>query len=285
MGEKMHEYLSDIVEKKQKLPIIRYDLFDALPFITHGFTTRLGGVSEGIFSTMNLSFTRGDDREKVLRNYGIIAEEIGYSVNDFVASDQTHTTNIRIVTKEDRGKGIIREKDYKDIDGLMTNERGIVLFTYYADCVPLFFADRVKKVIALSHSGWRGTVNRMAEVTINKMCREFGSNKEDIICAVGPSICRDCYEVSGDVRLEFERKFCSEDMKKIFTAKENDKYLLDLWKANEIILIEAGISKENIENRRICTCCNKDILFSHRGSGGKRGNLAAFMVINDETTD
>lgn len=285
MGEKMHEYLSDIVEKKQKLPIIRYDLFDALPFITHGFTTRLGGVSEGIFSTMNLSFTRGDDREKVLKNYGIIAEEIGYSVNDFVASDQTHTTNIRIVTKEDRGKGIIREKDYKDIDGLMTNERGIVLFTYYADCVPLFFADRIKKVIALSHSGWRGTVNRMAEVTINKMCREFGSNKEDIICAIGPSICRDCYEVSGDVRLEFERKFCSEDMKKIFTAKENDKYLLDLWKANEIILIEAGISKENIENRRICTCCNKDILFSHRGSGGKRGNLAAFMVINDETTD
>lgn len=281
----MHEYLSSMIDGQEKLPLIRYDLFDELPFLTHGFTTRLGGVSEGIFSTMNLSFTRGDDREKVLRNYEILAGEIGYSVEDFVASDQTHTTNIRIVTKADRGKGIVRKRDYKDIDGLMTNEKDIVLFTYYADCVPLFFADRVKKVIALSHSGWRGTVNRMAEVTINKMCREFGSNKEDIICAIGPSICRDCYEVSEDVRLEFERKFCAEDMKKIFTAKENDKYLLDLWKANEIILIEAGISADNIENRQICTCCNKDILFSHRGLAGKRGNLAAFMAINDETTD
>ena len=281
----MHEYLSSMIDGQEKLPLIRYDLFDELPFLTHGFTTRLGGVSEGIFSTMNLSFTRGDDREKVLRNYEILAGEIGYSVEDFVASDQTHTTNIKIVTKADRGKGIVRKKDYKDIDGLMTNEKDIVLFTYYADCVPLFFADRVKKVIALSHSGWRGTVNRMAEVTINKMCREFGSNKEDIICAIGPSICRDCYEVSEDVRLEFERKFCAEDMKKIFTAKENDKYLLDLWKANEIILIEAGISADNIENRQICTCCNKDILFSHRGLAGKRGNLAAFMAINDETTD
>lgn len=281
----MHEYLSSMIDRQEKLPLIRYDLFDKLPFLTHGFTTRLGGVSEGIFSTMNLSFTRGDDREKVLKNYEILAGEIGYLVEDFVASDQTHTTNIRVVTKADRGKGIVRKKDYKDIDGLMTNEKDIVLFTYYADCVPLFFADKEKKVIALSHSGWRGTVNRMAEVTINKMCREFGSNKEDIICAVGPSICRNCYEVSEDVRLEFERKFCAEDMKKIFTAKENDKYLLDLWKANEIILIEAGISADNIENRQICTCCNKDILFSHRGLAGKRGNLAAFMAINDEAKD
>lgn len=281
----MHEYLSSMIDRQEKLPLIRYDLFDKLPFLTHGFTTRLGGVSEGIFSTLNLSFTRGDDREKVLKNYEILAGEIGYLVEDFVASDQTHTTNIRVVTKADRGKGIVRKKDYKDIDGLMTNEKDIVLFTYYADCVPLFFADKEKKVIALSHSGWRGTVNRMAEVTINKMCREFGSNKEDIICAVGPSICRNCYEVSEDVRLEFERKFCAEDMKKIFTAKENDKYLLDLWKANEIILIEAGISADNIENRQICTCCNKDILFSHRGLAGKRGNLAAFMAINDEAKD
>lgn len=275
----MHKYLSRIIENR--LPIIRYESFDKLPFITHGFTTRLGGVSKGIYTSMNLSFTRGDDSEKVLENYKIIAEEIGFPVESFVSSDQTHTTNIRIVTKEDCGKGIIREKDYQNIDGLMTNEKGIVLFTYYADCVPLFFADRTKKVIALSHSGWRGTVNHMAKVTVDKMCEVFGSKKEDIICAVGPSICRDCYEVSVDVKNEFENMFGTADMKKIFIEKENDKYLLDLWKANEIILTEAGISRNNIENRRICTCCNKDILFSHRGSDGKRGNLAAFMAMKE----
>lgn len=279
MGIKMHEYLNKIVDNK--LPLIRYDLLDELPFVTHGFTTRLGGVSEGIFSSMNLSFTRGDDEEKVLKNYGIIAEEIGYTVEDFVASDQTHTTNIRIVTREDRGKGIIRKKDYTDIDGLMTNEKGVVLFTYYADCVPLFFADRTKQVIALSHSGWRGTANRMGAVTVEKMCEVFGSKKEDIVCAIGPSICRDCYEVSADVKSEFEGTFNEEDIKQIFTRKADGKYLLDLWKANEIILTEAGILAANIENRRICTCCNKDILFSHRGLNGKRGNLAAFMAIKE----
>lgn len=275
----MHEYLEKI--RQDKVPLIRYDLFSDVPFLVHGFTTRLGGVSEGIYTSMNLSFTRGDRAEDVLANYEILAQEIGIEKSKFVASDQTHTTNIRIVTKDDLGKGIIREKDYTDVDGLMTNEKGVVLFTYYADCVPLFFADKKKKVIALSHSGWRGTKNKMAKVTVEKMCEVYGCERSDIICAIGPSICRSCYEVSQDVKTEFEETFLPEAIADIFMAKANGKFLLDLWKANELILKEAGILEEHIENRRICTCCNKDILFSHRGMEGKRGNLAAFMAIKE----
>ena len=275
----MDNYLNKIL--KDKLPLIKFDLFDKIEYLNHGFTTRLGGVSKGDCSTMNLSFTRGDDENDVLENYRILSKEIGYDVERFVASHQTHTTNILRVTKDDCGKGIVKERDYTDIDGLITDEPGVVLFTYYADCVPLFFADKTKKIVAVSHSGWKGTVNRMGKVTVDRMCNEFGSKKEDIICAIGPSICKDCYEVSKDLYDEFTMKFDKAVVDTFFYDKGNDKYLLDLWKVNEYILLEAGILKENIENRRICTCCNKEVLFSHRGLNGKRGNLAGFIVINE----
>ncbi|MBQ5446187.1 MAG: peptidoglycan editing factor PgeF [Lachnospiraceae bacterium] len=271
----MNKYLEERIN--DKLPLIKYSQFDKVPFIEHGFTTRLGGVSSGIYKSLNLSFTRGDDSENVIKNYEIIAENIGCQISDFVASDQTHTTNIRIVTSEDKGKGITREKDYHDIDGLITNESGIVLFTYFADCVPLFFADEQKKVVAVSHSGWKGTAHRMGKVTVDTMCEEFGCSRENIICAIGPSICKSCYEVSEDLIEEFSKTYSENQIKSIFEEKENGKYLLDLWKANEIVLKDAGIKPEHIENREICTCCNKDVLFSHRGLNGKRGNLAAFI--------
>jgi len=279
----LNKYLDNLKQKfnedNSDLPLIRFESFEKIPFIEHGFTTRLGGVSKGIYSTLNLSFARGDEKEDVLENYRIVGRKIGYDIDDFVASHQTHTTNIRIVSKEDKGKGIIKERDYEDVDGLMTNEPGIVLFTYYADCVPLYFVDTVKKVIALSHSGWKGTVNKMGKVTVDKMVSEYGCDRKDIICAIGPSICRKCYEVSEDVAIEFKKNFSKEDVEQFLDDKHNGKYQLDLWKVNELILKEAGISESHIENRRICTCCNKDVLFSHRGLNGQRGNLAAFMVI------
>ena len=276
----MNKYLETI--KNDDLPIIQYELLSKLPFIKHGFTTRLGGVSEGIFSSLNLSFSRGDEKEAVITNYKRIGEKIGYDIDNFVASSQTHTTNIRIVSEEDKGKGIIKSQDYHDIDGLMTDKKDIVLFTYYADCVPLYFVDSVKKVIALSHSGRKGTVNRMGAKTIEKMVDVYGSKKDDIICVIGPSICKSCYEVGKDVAEEFRNEFTEDEFADFMEDKGNGKYQLDLWRANEIILLNAGIKKENIENRRICTCCNKDILFSHRGLNGKRGNLAAFMVIKSD---
>lgn len=265
---------------KNGVVFLSYPAFEKLPAFYHGFSTRIGGVSEGIFSSMNLSFTRGDNPDHVMENYRRMADAMGFSLDEAVCSDQTHTTNIRVVTKEDAGKGIIREKDYHDIDGLVTNVPGLTLVTSYADCVPLFFIDPVKKAVGLSHSGWRGTEGRIGEKTIRVMEETFGSRPKDIYAAIGPSICQKCYEVSEDVALRFMEEFREyRDDVSLLYKKEDGKYQLNLWRANEIVLTEAGILSEHLSFPEICTCCNPKLLFSHRASKGKRGNLCAFLGI------
>ena len=267
--------------------VLKYPLIEETGLVEHCFTTRIGGVSEGIFSSMNVSFTRGDDREAVWTNYRRLAEVMGADYDKFVFTDQTHTTNVRKVTAEDAGKGIVRDRDYHDIDGLITNEPGIVLSTFYADCVPLYFVDSVHKAIGLSHSGWRGTVGRMGKATIEAMRREYGSRPEDIICAVGPSICQDCYEISADVAEQFAREFTGHEEEILRESPKNGtikaaadkKYHLNLWRANEIVLLEAGARPEHIAVTDVCTCCNSEVLFSHRASHGQRGSLGGYLCI------
>ena len=163
--------------------------------VHHGFSTRLGGVSQGKFATMNLTFTKGDNPEHVMENYRRMARVLKVDEKRMVLSWQTHTTNVRVVTEEDAGKGIIRERDYKDVDGLITNVPGITLVTFFADCVPLYIVDPVHGAIGLSHSGWRGTVRRMGKKTLEAMNLEYGTRPEDVIAAIGPSICQDCFEI------------------------------------------------------------------------------------------
>lgn len=258
--------------------LLTYQTLEETGLVTHCFTTREGGVSTDIYESMNLSFTRGDDEDCVMENYRRLAKALGIEMNQFVCSDQTHTTNVRKVTREDAGKGITRPRDYTDVDGLITNEPGLMLSTFYADCVPLYFVDPVHRAIGLSHSGWRGTVNRMGMVTIQAMQREYGTNPADIICAIGPSICQECYEVSTDVAEEFASTFAGHE-NEILADKKNGKYQLDLWQANKQVMLDAGISKEHITMPNVCTCCNSHILFSHRASHGKRGNLGAFLML------
>ena len=247
--------------------------------VRHGFSTRLGGVSEGYYASMNLSFDRGDRKEAVAENFRRIGEALGVRCEDMVLSRQTHTTNVRIVTDADRGKGITRERDYTDVDGLVTNVPGICLVTSYADCVPLFFVDPVKKVIGLSHSGWRGTVGKIGRKTVELMHERFGSDPADILAAVGPSVCMDCYEVSSDVIEKFKEAFPENCWEQLFYEKPDGKYQLDLWKANELIFLESGILPEHIAVTNVCTHCNSDIFYSHRAAGDKRGNLCAFLAL------
>ena len=254
-------------------------MFRETGIVKHGFSTRIGGVSKGCFSSLNLSFTRGDEEEAVRENFRRIGSAMGIRCEDMVFTHQTHTTNVRVVTEADKGCGIVKPRTYSDVDGLVTDIPGICLVTFYADCVPLYFVDPVKKVIGLSHSGWRGTVGKIGKVTVETMCREFKSRPEDILAAVGPSICQDCYEVSEDVILEFQKTFSRELWKDIFYRKENGKYQLNLWEANRQILLGAGILPEHISMPNLCTCCNPEFLYSHRASQGKRGNLGAFLGI------
>lgn len=247
--------------------------------VTHAFSTRMGGVSKGVYSTMNLSYTRGDDPEAVKENYRRMAKALEVDMERMVLTWQTHTTNVRLVKPEDEGKGVTKDRDYRDVDGLITNRPGVTLVTFFADCVPLYFLDTKKKAIGLSHSGWRGTVNRMGTATLEAMAREFGTNPADVIACIGPSICQDCYEVGPEVIEKFADSFDKSYHDRLFYGKPNGKFQLNLWEANRIVLMEAGVPENQISVTDICTHCNPDLLFSHRTAAEKRGNLCAFLCL------
>lgn len=269
---KNQEHIFDEKEV-DNVPFLSYPMLEKTGIVNHGFSTKLGGVSKGYWASMNVSMTRGDDPADVEENLRRIAKAIGVERDSLTFTNQIHTTNVAVVKKEDKGKRFL------ETDGMITDVPGICLVTFYADCVPLYFVDPVKKVIGLSHSGWRGTVGKMGKVTVELMQKTYGSDPEDILAAIGPSICQDCYEVSEDVILEFQKSFEEQDWPKIYYKKENGKYQLNLWKANELIFKEAGILPEHIAVTNVCTHCNSDILFSHRTTGDKRGNLGAFLAL------
>ena len=283
---------------KQGLPVLSFPSLEKCHEVEHVFTTRLGGVSEGIYSSLNVSFQRGDNADAVLENYKRVANAMGCGVEDMVSTRQTHTTNIRVVTKKDKGKGIIKPADYEDVDGLITKEAGVALVALYADCVPIYFVDPKNLAIGLAHSGWRGTVAGMGEKMVEAMSAEFGSRPEQLLVAIGPSICKECYEVDTPVAEPFMEalqgteafweEICKDSdyfsdkeygWKPITEGKSAGKYQLDLWLSNLLILRRAGIPLKNIAVTDICTCHNPNYLFSHRASKGKRGNLGAFLML------
>lgn len=287
-----------LIDKDEKMEYLQFPNLAEIDCIQHAFSTRVGGVSQGEFATLNFSFTRGDEETCVLENYTRMAKLFGSNVGHFVTTHQTHTTNIRVVTSEDAGKGVVRPRDYSDIDGLITKEKGLILSCFFADCVPLYFVDPVKEVIGLAHSGWRGTVAGMGACMVKKMQEEFGCDPKDIKAAIGPSICQDCYEISEEVAVQFqEGLWSSEEMmryaKEAYAAgaypsynwldkgRMEGKYQLDLWLANLAVLRSAGILLENISVTDLCTACNEPYLFSHRATGGKRGNLGAFLMLKE----
>lgn len=246
--------------------------------VKHAFTTRIGGVSKGVYSSMNMSFFRGDDAADVTENYRRICEIIGTDYRRCVLSKQTHTTNIRIVTESDAGKGIICERDFDDTDGLITDVPGITLVTQFADCTGLLFCDPKKRVIAASHAGWRGTAGEIGRLTVEKMHDSFGCDPGDIRAGIAPSIGPCCFEVDQPVIDQFE-KIKSYDVSKVIKDDGNGKYHVDLWKANCLSLLSAGLREENISVTDICTKCNSDVFFSHRVTGFDRGNLAALICL------
>ena len=278
------------------LEYLHFPKLSAIDEVTHLFTTRTGGVSKDHLWSMNLSFSRGDDTENVLENYKRIAQVLGCEIGHIVASHQTHTTNIRIVTAQDGGKGVVKDRDYTDIDGLITDQKRLALACFYADCVPLYFVDPMKQVIGVAHSGWRGTMSGIGLKMVQTMQEQYGCDPADIVAAIGPSICQDCYEISEEVADQFRQGLWSDeavggsltairnsviycDRPLLAPGKESGKYQLDLWLANLIVLHKAGIRLENIDVTDICTCCNPEYLYSHRASNGLRGNLAAFLMI------
>lgn len=280
------------VRKYKEVTYLTFPLLEETGLVRHLFSTREGGVSRGIYSSMNLSYSRGDDKGAVDENFRRIAEVFHSTPDRMVCSRQTHTTNIRLVSEADCGKGTVRETDYEDVDGLITDLPEIILCTFYADCVPLYFVDTQKKAIGLAHSGWRGTVDRMGEQVLKAMKEAFGTQPGDVVAAIGPSICQGCYEVGEEVAEKFKECFTRDavwgNQDEVFSGErkcilkkgiKEGKYQLDLQEANRRILLDAGVLASRIAVSDLCTCCNSSFLFSHRASQGKRGNLGAFMEL------
>ncbi|MEI3186620.1 MAG: polyphenol oxidase family protein [Lachnospiraceae bacterium] len=206
-------------KSENRVCYLTFPALEQTGMVSHAFSTRIGGVSEGIFSTMNFGFTRGDNPAHVLENYQRMANVLDVDMEKMVLSYQTHTTNVRRVTEEDLGKGVVYPGHYRDVDGLITDIPGVTLVTFYADCVPLYLLDPVHCAIGLSHSGWRGTVHRMGKATLDEMEKAFGTNASDVIACIGPSICQDCFEVGAEVVEEFATTFAPEYHKELFYRK------------------------------------------------------------------
>lgn len=260
------------------LMYITFPSFERAGGVTALFTTRMGGVSRGRYASMNMSFSNGDDRENVLRNFKILCRSAGLDYRRLVFSHQTHTVNLRCVTEDDAGKGIVKTRDYEDIDGLLTNVRGIGLVTQFADCVPLLFYDPVKRVVAASHAGWRGTFGEIGRLIVEKMVEQYGCRTENILAAIAPSICKNCYEVDEPL-YKAAAGIPYLPLDEVIKKKEDGKYMLDLWECNRRILMHAGILPKNITVTDLCTNCNSHIFHSHRATKGQRGNLAAIIAL------
>jgi len=264
------------INEKDKFKYLTFSSLEKYPDLFHCFTTRLGGVSEGCFSSMNLGMSTDDKREQIVRNYEIFSEKLQLNLYDMVKTCQTHTSNIRYATDVDKGKIYNETPGYKDIDGLITDKQSIILSTSHADCTPIFFYDPVKKVIGMAHAGWRGTMKNIAGDMVRKFLGDFQSNPQDIIVVIGPSLGQCCFEVDQDVaeiiidaNIDYEQ----------FMEKRGIKYHFDLWAINEYILLKEGLMKENIEISELCTKCNNDLFFSHRGQKGKRGLMLGVIMM------
>lgn len=265
------------------LPMVESPLFQRETGLQHGFSTRKGGVSKEHLASLNLSFSVEDAKENVLENFRRIGERFGKTPEDFVLSKQSHETKVLKVGTKDRGKGITKDRDYEGIDALITDEKGIILSCFSADCVPILFYDPIHKAVGACHSGWRGTKGKILQNVVEEMRKHFTSNPAEILIAIGPSICKEQYVVSEDLALSFLEDYpdLGEDTASPIQRISKDKFQLDLWDLNRRIALDCGIKEEHISISGYCTMENPELFFSHRYSQGKRGLQGAFICLQD----
>jgi len=264
------------------LPMVESPLFQRETGLQHGFSTRKGGVSKEHLASLNLSFSVEDAKENVLENFRRIGERFGKTPEDFVLSKQSHETKVLKVGTKDRGKGITKDRDYEGIDALITDEKGLILSCFSADCVPILFYDPIRKAVGACHSGWRGTKGKILRNVVEEMSKHFSSNPGDILIAIGPSISKEQYIVSEDLGLSFledYKDYSEEDSSSPIRRLSKDKFQLDLWDLNRRIALDCGLKKEHISISGYCTMENPELFFSHRYSQGKRGLQGAFICL------
>ena len=246
---------------------------------SHAFTTRLGGVSEGIFSSLNIAMHRGDAPDNVEKNYAILAGTLDFDVNNLVLTRQTHSDIVRVVTKSDAHG--LDHHSYPECDALITNDAGCALVVFTADCTPILLWDSVTGAVGAVHAGWRGTVYDIAGKTVLAMRENFGCDPRNIRAAIGPNIGVCCFETDSDVPDLIRTQFGEEVEDFIIPSAEKiGKFHVDLKAVNAHALRRAGV--ENIEISDACTMCAPDRFWSHRITGAARGSQGAVIVCKGE---
>ena len=248
---------------------------EMFPRLRHAYFTRHGGVSQGVYESLNFRFTGGDDRETVLENYRIAAAFLGGSLDSVARTTQKHTDNIVIVEEVE---GFTSVGD--GVEALITATPGVVLTGFYADCQLVMLYDRKTKVCALAHSGWRGVVNGIVPKTVAKMQEAFGTRPSDLVAVVGPSICRSCFETDDDVPTLLREAYG--DMVRDYLYQEGEKWHADLRCITHMLLLRAGVLPINIDLSNRCTKCDREDLFwSHRRHGEARGVQAGMIMLRE----
>jgi polyphenol oxidase len=246
------------------------------PGLVAGFTTKHGGYSKEPFGTLNFGFHVGDEENSVCQNRNLLAQQIGFPLQQWIGAEQTHETMIQKVVKTDAGKGSESyESAFARTDGFLTSEKDILLTLCYADCVPLYFLAPRKQIIGIAHAGWKGSVNGIASEMITRLSQE-GLDPSEIKVIVGPSICGNCYIVDETVIASIE-KLLEPGEKKPYNHIYGNQYRLDLRELNKGILINAGVLAKNISTTEYCTSCHHELFFSHRKDNGKTGRMISFI--------
>lgn len=252
--------------------VLRFDLFDG---ISHGISTRHGGVSPDPYATLNVGLSTGDSEENVLENRRRFVQALGVALQDVAVGRLSHGSEITVVRGDsDRRVRPVRTQVTSGqrvfhSDAAISDRPGEHVFLTFADCVPIVFADLRRGVVGAAHAGWRGTALGIAPAVVRSMQVEFGSHPRDIVVGIGPSIGPCCYEVGTEVLTVF-RGNGSFPVSRV----AGGRIWLDLWATNERQLREVGIAPTSIENPRICTSCHVSRFFSHRAEGGKTGRFA-----------
>lgn len=264
-----------MIKYKNEIKYVTFENFSNIECISAYLSTKIGGVSEGVYSSMNLSFTMGDTDENVYNNYKTFCNALDIKYDYLQKGYQTHSTNVAVIKDEDVRK-FSKTSYFSDTDALVTNVKDVPLVTLFADCVPVFFVDTKNRAIGVAHAGWRGTNANIVKNVIDKMKEEYNTNPKDVMCGIGQSIHKCCFLVDDDVYSIFNK---TDDYKK-YIEKVGEKYSIDLQGINKDNLIRCGVLEENIEINNNCTCCESDTFFSHRRDGVNRGTMAGFLTIN-----
>ena len=244
--------------------------------VPHGFTTRLGGVSTGHLASLNIGIHRGDEWENVLENYNILSRAMGFDVEKLVLSHQTHTDIVLPVGKAEAGAGLFAP-ELPECDALITNEPGIGLVIFTADCTPILLHDPVTGAVGAAHAGWRGTAAGIAGKTVAAMVQEFGCDPKNIRAAIGPNIGFCCFQTDSDVPEAIREAYGSEAEK--FIRQDGNKYYVNLKEINALSLKRAGVTHIDISTD--CTVCQCDRYWSHRVTKGLRGSQGAIIVCKE----